>query len=1115
MSRKSFFLSLSPPQAAIYHLEDRAKIAHGQMKRTEQRPGKSLSRPHDRNGKRASLAKVAAPRLPAVFPRERLFSRLDHLSRHSSMLWVQGSPGAGKTTLVAGWLLQRKIHSLWYQVDIGDREPASLFHYLGVGLSVAAPRYQRSMPKFTPEHTQAMSLFTRQFFRELSRRMKPPFAIVLDNVQEVGIDGPFYEILREGCAELPADGYVIILSRSMPPPFFAKASLDRRMAVIDDDMLRLNEPESIRLVRFLAPDIAKSAAVELGCALHGRCSGWFAGMLLLTEARESASESSHSLKATGQRRLFDYFAGEVFSRQQSQFRDFLMLTALFTDFTADMAARLTGYSEAAKSLRDLVRHHHFTEELSGESSGYRFHPLFRDFLLERGRAFWTPAQLTQSCRRAAQILEEENQSERALVLYGECQDTDATVRLILTLAPQLMATGRLATLQSMIGRLPLAVLSAEPWLLYWSGLSRFPFGMAGMQSLELAYRGFTERNDSAGLYLTWATIVENIYFAFDDFRLLQPWLGAFEKLQQQNLQLPSRDVEVRTVPAIILALSCQYLEHPALPGWLLRAEALLQSDLELNQRLMLTFSVRVHYLWMGEMQKLKNNVQLMSSSSGAVQVGVSPTTQVMSCTIESLYEWQIGNPHTALRLARSALEVVDSLGLVAWRLQTVGQCIYGSLVCGRAADAERFLAELRSGLPGFRGTALMLYRQLSAMTAVHRGDLATAAVDADHSLELGEKYGIVFMRTASHFLAAGIAVLQSDLGKTQRHLDALRSMAERTQAKLFFLWRWLIEAAVATERADQSAARDALKRMLLLSNELCGASVPYVSHALLAKLYVIALENDIEAEHVRNLIRRFEIVPQPLAMISDAWPFPVRIHVLGRLSVLLNDRVLRFTAKTPRKPLDLLKVLIALGGRSVDVNEIMSVLWKGQGRSARAAFDVALMRLRKLLGHPAALVLTEGKLTLDERICWVDVWSFERAVGLFDNNTPKDVDRSVFNLYRGRFLEHEGDARWIVNARDRLAARFRRLVLRVARSEERAENWQAASDLYRRALEHDNLTEEFHFRLMHCELHLGRRAEAIGVYRRCRNLLSINLQAKPSAEFEAAYRRVLASEARP
>jgi DNA-binding SARP family transcriptional activator len=238
----------------------------------------------------------------------------------------------------------------------------------------------------------------------------------------------------------------------------------------------------------------------------------------------------------------------------------------------------------------------------------------------------------------------------------------------------------------------------------------------------------------------------------------------------------------------------------------------------------------------------------------------------------------------------------------------------------------------------------------------------------------------------------------------------------------------------------------------------------------------------------------------------------IRIYTLGRFGVVIANRLPAFARKLPKKPFQVLKVIIALGGRMIDIDTVMEIVWPELGRAARPALDVALMRLRKLLGSQTVVTLSNGALTLNERECWVDVWTFERAVAQFDTGTHRHYRQIFFNLYRGRFLDRDGDLRCIVRVRDRLAAKFRRIALDMARTDEQSLHWHAAAQIYRRCLEHDNLVEEFYSRLMYCEWRLGRCGDAVSTYRRCRDLLHLHLGAKPSSELTALYRRVLAAE---
>jgi LuxR family transcriptional regulator, maltose regulon positive regulatory protein len=57
-------------------------------------------------------------------------------------------------------------------------------------------------------------------------------------------------------------------------------------------------------------------------------------------------------------------------------------------------------------------------------------------------------------------------------------------------------------------------------------------------------------------------------------------------------------------------------------------------------------------------------------------------------------------------------------------------------------------------------------------------------------------------------------------------------------------------------------------------------------------------------------------------------------------------------------------------------------------------------------------------------------------------------------------------------------------------------------------LEIDNVAEEVYRRLMSCYVRSGRPAEALRVYRRCQEMLSLVLGIAPSAETDALRRSI-------
>ena len=125
-------------------------------------------------------AKITRPQPARVLARTRLYHRLDDARLHP-VVWIGGPPGAGKTTLVSSYLESQGSKGIWYQVDAGDEDPATFFHYMGMAARHAAPRYRKPLPLLTSEHFSGLPVFARRYFEALFARLKAPAVVVLDN----------------------------------------------------------------------------------------------------------------------------------------------------------------------------------------------------------------------------------------------------------------------------------------------------------------------------------------------------------------------------------------------------------------------------------------------------------------------------------------------------------------------------------------------------------------------------------------------------------------------------------------------------------------------------------------------------------------------------------------------------------------------------------------------------------------------------------------------------------------------------------------------------------------------------------------------------------------------
>jgi DNA-binding SARP family transcriptional activator/tetratricopeptide (TPR) repeat protein len=252
-------------------------------------------------------------------------------------------------------------------------------------------------------------------------------------------------------------------------------------------------------------------------------------------------------------------------------------------------------------------------------------------------------------------------------------------------------------------------------------------------------------------------------------------------------------------------------------------------------------------------------------------------------------------------------------------------------------------------------------------------------------------------------------------------------------------------------------------------------------------------------------------LPPPIAQEGPGEA--VRICTLGRFTVQVRGQPLRQGNRGWRKPLGLLKLLIALGGTHVPELQLSDTLWPhSDGDQAYATFKTNLHRLRKLIGHDA-VQLEDRRLTLLPHHCWVDALAFPSALHRVTQAIEAGDDEGAWvrmqralGLYAGPFLEGESEPPHILTMRERLHATYLRHVELFAEHLGRRGQPERATDLCRRAVDLDELAETIYQRWMACCLQAGLKAEGMAVYERCRQALHARLERDPAPDTERLYR---------
>ncbi len=621
-----------------------------------------------------------------------------------------------------------------------------------------------------------------------------------------------------------------------------------------------------------------------------------------------------------------------------------------------------------------------------------------------------------------------------------------------------------------------------------------------------------ENGDAVRLWLLSAAELLTIAADFADFRGLGAALVQFSvgcaaahrlvrkrdvlRIAAARVVLPSLDHAVAHDDPQVLAAAAQL--HGALRDG---------SDLPAHERVLMAKVLIDHAAMLNDAQALGRVVAVMQPE---VQNGsLSRAWQGRWWLLLATNADYFGQPEAALEARARAEELSQQGDLPALRFELLCDEMYRALRADDGPRAERIYARIEHLRPdvapgrvtnGLRAQAAMHTWRGEYRHALARIELLLALCD-DLQVPLRDR-GTYFVQRAYCLIglrehAGAVAQLQAlqplQNGGQGDVLAALLDLARAVQA---------LDDGVATARALVASA---LRRCEALDFNRFLMPLPQWA----SRLAEIALDDGVATEFVTTAVRARRL--QPADPTREDWPWRLQIQALGPLRLRRDGAPLRFTGKVPKKPLELLALLVAHGGRPMPLDVAQNALWSAtEAGDPKAALEAALSRLRKLLDVPDVVLIGDGGLLLDARLAWTDVAAFETleqrwraamAPGAARGAAPAEtaaLARRAIALYGGALLGSDSLSPAGRVLREGLARRFAALVAGHGRTLETEGHWREAAELYEQGLARDMVAEPLYRALMRVQLQLGERAEAMRTFVRCRDMLAMVLGVAPS-----------------
>ena len=1056
--------------------------------------------------------KTSAPSLEGVIERKRLIDALANLTAGAK--WLQSPSGTGKSTLAASYARNRKKPLVWYRLDERDNDPA--FFYAEFAEAVQSQlRLKTQLPKFASDDHDRPQDFAQRFSAVLSKQLLKPVLIVLDDAHSVS-SKTMQRALAAFVTALSNANELLFVSQSTAPSALFDAIAARQLALLNDADLRFDLDECKAMISALRIGEAHSESIAA-------LTGGHAGALILACELLRGTDPNSTLGIETVERIHSHLLTKLVDLMPQLRRELLLQTAFVTQITRAIATELAG-TDAARELDSLAESGLLRRVGSATDETFEAHGLVQQGMRalvqrrlgERGRR--------DLSERTATALVSHDEHEAAFTLLCEIQSTTRAIGVLQHLAEQYAAQGQTDLLLNALAKVPEADVQSNAWLCFWTGqaLLRGDEGHARVW-LARSYSAFASITDSFGMRLAAASIVIAFALEWADMQQLDLWI---ERHIAAGGETPVAAAE-RFEPTLVMGIICAALVRGCYPSKIdsanlvARMQLLLESPtawLSDDQRVQAATVLIKHGHAFAKLELARTVIIATQSFVDASHAGALHRGRWLVAAAETLFA--SGDGDRALLHLKHAKSLADQSQSHRLHFE-VGFASANHLMklndLQRADEELHRLEKLVTQAPPVQRAE---YARMRARLLLLQGDLHDGLRWAREAMRMAAPAGLSGANVRMFEIELVYALAANDRLSEAIEIVSRQDYEPREVRRAMELCLRFLQGDEGDTELLRAGLHDA--RQVNFVNLFDRARNP------LTRLCAAALASDIETEFVLRLIKAKQLKPPPLA--GPSWPWSVRVRTLGGFRLELQGKPYKPPHKAQDKPLELLKLLVtcqALGRDAAEKNWLAERLWPdAEAENARKSMDMTIARLRRLLECEEAIVTTEGRLQLSLTHVWTDIRPLLHAISsaqlrrdeLAAGNRLASRDAvasisAVLENYGGPFLADEEGPAWLLAGREAIATRVRQTLLAADAIFDGSAD-EVLMPALQRALSADPTSEDLARALMRAHLRQGEHSEAIRVYRRLREMLSLLLGIAPSTESEHIRDQAYAAETR-
>lgn len=1085
--------------------------------------------------------------------RSRLASRVASALDSGSVVITAGA-GSGKTTILEQALDGRT--AAWLSCTDGERAPGTLLMRIVQVLARAAPGTTDAMAERLAAGVERVEIraATRELTAELSRLLVEPLVLVIDDAEQLdGAGGSEQLISTLLRAEVPLLR-IALASRRPLDLRVAKPRAAGQLTELGAADLAFDTTECSALLQTRTGLDPTAEQIE---SVMEATEGWPLGVAIAATVvgrRGGARPVLASLSSTPD--LQSYLSEELLGSLEPGLEEAAINSSVPRAITPTVARAL----ELPEDFRRRIERSGFLVRSIDDGEAFAYHPLLREFLLERLRASKDDDLRRRLHAAVAPAVTDGGDAIGGIEHWMEAERWPEAVTaierqgpILLRTSPELL-TGWLETLPEEVRELPtIRLLKGQ---LDWGAGQH----ERALTPLRQAVEGYREAGDLGREWLARYFLAEAVFSA-GQFEVILELAEGWDAPDTPRTNMAAAGIAWYTVVA--LAAMGRWDEMAAMKGR-------LRGDLQAAER----------FRYLADLANLmvelaaggaENALAALTATTRELELNDPQSRLPVSLSVTALVNLDIGDAETALEWFARCQREAERLGLGF--IARDAHLQRASLLArrGEVAEAQRELerAGSRQGT-GWRGVSRPTAEAFvasahgesrEAVTAAERAltrvrpglvcfrvwaALNMAIVLAENgapdraSAEIAEAMAVLDeqfpgQRGCYHRarLLAARARLEYEAGRRDTAFETLRrcwkEAGDRANHVARAHWQELkpvLSAALENEAIDPGEVLPALIAALPGADalvEFTGHSNPAVRRAALSA----ALASD-HPEVLAELPALIEDSDQEVASaalaarerLRRAAP-PLRFGLLGRFRVTRSGREIA-EAKWGR-PIDarLVRFLAVHRNEALPEDLIFEALWPElSASSARRSLQVAISRVRKVLDLPGVehsaieSVDRTYRLALGKRDT-VDAEEFAASATLAlaeADPSPRDLLDTARSRWRGEPLPEDRYEDWARPYRERLVDDYISVLTALIELHGQAGQHARSADLARELVDLDSLNEEGHRALMTAYARSGRRGHALRQYLECRRALVDALGVEPAEETSELQARILAGE---